>query len=378
MKHKDLPASGAKPLLCFDYARPSHLLQMPSEHSEFDIFISYSSKNQVIADAIQARLESLHFKCWRDSDSLVPGENWASAIARVIPTVKVMIFIVTRDSMSSLHVKREIRIASDSGVTIIPFNVDGIQLNDDFYKYYIADIQFYNVRDGNWANEIDSLVRLVKLNFASVRPKDEILHALEELKAADFKADSVSFDNSLGCELGAQSSETEFIKALPAGHRDSEMTTSNNLESYDASARVAKSCSHDPATIQADVESPRMLDSVDSESHRADVLLDLSTDTTDMTTSNMQPSALQADEQRGLVESSRPPNDDVESESEHDVASFGIGFFGLALACLVIVPVAFKVVSFAVKFNLLGYAGALVVATIALIFVAGFVSHDRE
>ena len=51
---------------------------------DHDVFISYSSKNKNIADAIVADLEQNNVKCWYAPRDILSGEDWAGAINNAI------------------------------------------------------------------------------------------------------------------------------------------------------------------------------------------------------------------------------------------------------------------------------------------------------
>ena len=45
-----------------------------------DVFISYSTKNKNVADAVVANFEQHGIKCWYAPRDILPGEEWVSAI----------------------------------------------------------------------------------------------------------------------------------------------------------------------------------------------------------------------------------------------------------------------------------------------------------
>ena len=65
------------------------------------VFISYSSRNGRIAQAIRSHLESLDVTCWMAPESLMPGEQWAEAISRAIPESRLIVLLWSVESMQS-------------------------------------------------------------------------------------------------------------------------------------------------------------------------------------------------------------------------------------------------------------------------------------
>jgi hypothetical protein len=102
-----------------------------------DVFISYSSQDQKIADAVVNILESQKIKCWiayRDAEA---GDDYAVSIIRAIKTSKVCVLILSRESNSSKHVLSEINSCVNNGVSIMPFKISDVMLNEAI-EYYLG------------------------------------------------------------------------------------------------------------------------------------------------------------------------------------------------------------------------------------------------
>ncbi|MDR0312127.1 MAG: toll/interleukin-1 receptor domain-containing protein [Treponema sp.] len=102
-----------------------------------DVFISYSSQDQKIADAVVNILESQKIKCWiayRDAEA---GDDYAVSIIRAIKASKVCVLILSRESNSSKHVLNEINSCVNNGVSIMPFKISDVLLNEAI-EYYLG------------------------------------------------------------------------------------------------------------------------------------------------------------------------------------------------------------------------------------------------
>lgn len=64
------------------------------------VFISYSSRNRRIAEAIRSHLEGLNVSCWMAPESIMPGDQWAQAISTAISSCRVMV-LLTSDSCAA-------------------------------------------------------------------------------------------------------------------------------------------------------------------------------------------------------------------------------------------------------------------------------------
>ncbi|HAH65240.1 MAG TPA: toll/interleukin-1 receptor domain-containing protein, partial [Rhizobiales bacterium] len=75
---------------------------------DFDVFISYSSKDKPIADAVCAGLEANGLRCWIAPRDILPGADWGGAIIDAITGSKVMVLIFSGNANSSPQIKREV------------------------------------------------------------------------------------------------------------------------------------------------------------------------------------------------------------------------------------------------------------------------------
>jgi tetratricopeptide (TPR) repeat protein len=96
-----------------------------------DVFISYSSRDKPIADAVCASLEAKGNRCWVAPRDVLPGTNYPRAIVEAIESSRVMVLIFSSHSNDSPHVVRELTHAVSKGVIIIPFRIENIQPSKD-------------------------------------------------------------------------------------------------------------------------------------------------------------------------------------------------------------------------------------------------------
>jgi TIR domain len=102
-----------------------------------DVFISHSSKDKQIADAVCHYLEQNGIRCWIAPRDILPGVDWGEAIIRAITNCNLMILIFSSDVNSSNQVKREVERAVSKGVIIIPFRVENIEPSGSL-EYYLS------------------------------------------------------------------------------------------------------------------------------------------------------------------------------------------------------------------------------------------------
>jgi hypothetical protein len=102
-----------------------------------DVFISYSTADKPVADAVCAGLEQRGFSCWIAPRDIVPGLDWGAAIIDAINGAKVMVLIFSASANSSKQIKREVERAVSKGVSIIPLRIEDVPLGKTL-EYFIS------------------------------------------------------------------------------------------------------------------------------------------------------------------------------------------------------------------------------------------------
>jgi hypothetical protein len=125
-----------------------------------DVFISYSSKDKPIADAICNNLEGAGIRCWIAPRDIAPGEDWPTAITRAISQSCVMVLVFSAHSNSSEHVSRELFLAADHKLVIIPFKIDNVQPEPGL-QYYLARTHWLDALNPPTQEQINLLVNRV-------------------------------------------------------------------------------------------------------------------------------------------------------------------------------------------------------------------------
>jgi len=102
-----------------------------------EVFISHSSQDKPVADAVCAALENTAIRCWIAPRDLQPGRSFAGEITRAIQRSKVMVLIFSAHSNTSEQVLREVQLAANSHLHIVQFRIADVNPNDDL-EYYLS------------------------------------------------------------------------------------------------------------------------------------------------------------------------------------------------------------------------------------------------
>ena len=125
------------------------------------IFLSYSSKDKLIADAICSRLENQGIRCWIAPRDVKPGTDYSNQIADALESATTMVMVFSSDSNNSRHVKSEIDRAFSLGKIIIPFRVENVEL-DKGLAYYLAKTHWLDAVTRPLEQHIDRLATTIR------------------------------------------------------------------------------------------------------------------------------------------------------------------------------------------------------------------------
>jgi len=95
------------------------------------VFISHSSRDVKIARDICDAIERRGMTCWISGRDVGPGDNFGDAIVEAIERAKVMVLVFSTNANNSEEIKKEIALASQHRVTVIPVRV-GAHLFTEF------------------------------------------------------------------------------------------------------------------------------------------------------------------------------------------------------------------------------------------------------
>jgi hypothetical protein len=102
-----------------------------------DVFISHSTNNRPVANAVCAALESIGIRCWIAPRDVMPGRSYSGEITRAIQQSRAFVLIFSEHSNNSEQVLREVQLAANSRLHIVQFRIDPVAPSDDL-EYYLS------------------------------------------------------------------------------------------------------------------------------------------------------------------------------------------------------------------------------------------------
>jgi hypothetical protein len=121
-----------------------------------DVFISHSTKDKAVSDAVCAALESAGIRCWIAPRDVRPGRSFAGEITRGIQQSKAMVLIFSAHSNNSEQVLREVQLAVTAHLHIVQFRIEDVVLNDDL-QYFLGTPHWLDALSPPLENHISRL-----------------------------------------------------------------------------------------------------------------------------------------------------------------------------------------------------------------------------
>ena len=99
----------------------------PHRSSAAKLFISFSRKDQTIAETSCDMLEAAGIPCWIAPRDIAAGRSWEKSSRRAIKESRVVLLILSSFSNKSERVLQEIELAARAGATIVTFCIEDVQ-----------------------------------------------------------------------------------------------------------------------------------------------------------------------------------------------------------------------------------------------------------
>ncbi|MBE9474675.1 MAG: toll/interleukin-1 receptor domain-containing protein, partial [Chloroflexi bacterium] len=126
-----------------------------------DVFISYSSQDKTVADAVCATLESRKIRCWIAPRDVQPGQPFAASLINAVKSAHVMVLVLSEDSNQSQYVLRELNEAVDKGIPIIPFRIEDVEPSEEL-RFYIKSLHWLDAMNPPLERDLKKLAESVE------------------------------------------------------------------------------------------------------------------------------------------------------------------------------------------------------------------------
>jgi hypothetical protein len=123
------------------------------------LFISHATQDAPVAARLCQAMEARGFSCWIASRDIAPGENFQVAIVRAIRGARIMLLVFTAAANGSDEVAKELALASQNRMIVVPLRVENIAPNETF-AYEFATRQWIDFHT-DWASAVEQLARYI-------------------------------------------------------------------------------------------------------------------------------------------------------------------------------------------------------------------------
>lgn len=127
----------------------------------YDVFISHSTDDKLVALALCNKLESAGVRCWIAPRDVGPGEEWGKAIVDAITGCPLMVLVFSSKANQSRHIHREVQTAFEKDSIVIPFRVENTQPTGTM-EYYLGSVHWLDALTQPVEEHLQALVERVK------------------------------------------------------------------------------------------------------------------------------------------------------------------------------------------------------------------------
>lgn len=138
---------------------------------EAHVFVSYRQAQTNEAERLCADLEARGLRCWMAPRDIDSGRDWDEQIDFAIGDAAAMVVVVAPDVPGSRHVVRELRLANEDELPILPARIVDFEIPRGAFRYQISGRQRIDLFP-DWTRGVDEIVR----RLAAV-PKGKALRA---------------------------------------------------------------------------------------------------------------------------------------------------------------------------------------------------------
>jgi peptidylprolyl isomerase len=140
---------------------------------DFDVFISYSSKDKATADALCSALEAAHVRCWIAPRDITPGADWGASIVSALDGCRAMVLVFSNSANRSKQVNREVQRACQNDVPIIPLRIEDVTPTDSM-AFFMGPVQWLDALSPPLQDHLEHLAKVVKGVLAKNSTESEL------------------------------------------------------------------------------------------------------------------------------------------------------------------------------------------------------------
>ena len=138
-----------------------------------NVFISHSSSDKAVAEAICRCLEAHQIRCWIAPRNISAGETWAGSIAGAIVDCQLVLLVFSSGANRSEHVMAEVGLAVDHQVWILPVRIENVEPAGDL-EYHLSRKHWFDAIPPPIEQHLDQIRAVVQSRLGMAAPPPEI------------------------------------------------------------------------------------------------------------------------------------------------------------------------------------------------------------
>ncbi len=111
------------------------------------VFVSFASEDIELARRAVHSLERAGFRCWLSERDIEPAASYPAAITDALARSGALLLILTESAKASPHVLREIELAFNARIPILPIRLSGVVPSSDL-TYFLSTTQWLDAGSG--------------------------------------------------------------------------------------------------------------------------------------------------------------------------------------------------------------------------------------
>ena len=104
------------------------------------LFISYSRRDTDVVNQLVNQLETAGYETWIDLEGIRGGDQWRRQIVEAVESADVFILALSKDSVTSINVRKELDLAEGKGLRVIPVEIKSVAIPAEL-KYQLVGLQ---------------------------------------------------------------------------------------------------------------------------------------------------------------------------------------------------------------------------------------------
>ena len=137
-----------------------------------DVFVSYSRQDNDKVLELTAKLRSAGVRLWMDVRNIDGAAMWGEEIVNALAKSKVLLLLVSKSSVASQNVVKEVLLASERKGHILPVDLEPTEIPVSL-KYALAGIQHIEYFRGDPDAHMSAILRSLErvgVNLAAPQP----------------------------------------------------------------------------------------------------------------------------------------------------------------------------------------------------------------